>query len=377
MNAKNQSQFSVVGGGIVGLCTAYQLAKNDLSVTLFEQNMCGSGATGSALGILWPPSPLRLSEFKHLHNAGLLKYRDCVEELEYISGIEVGFRRCGGLEIISSQSQLEMAKTETESFSKIDSENQQITLSLIRDNELNILEPKIVSPGFGAIVSPFCAYVDVRSLLNALKVACIKMGVTILENSPVTGLLLEKDRVEGVLLKREPYLSDGVIVTSGFSMSDLHPLLHKYAFTKPVKGQAILLQLREKIIDRVIRWKRIFIRPQENNRLEVGSTTELKGSVDLKLTDHARIHLLETISEILPPVKNGDVIEQWAGLRPVSNDRKPYIGPVPEVSGLLVAGAHYKIGLAFGFVTAEIIHGMITQGKPAYSIASLTPRLNC
>ncbi len=309
--------------------------KNDISVTLLDGNRCGSGATGSALGVLWPPSPLRSSEFHHLHNAGLTTYKNCIDELESISGIEVGFRRCGGLEIISGQSQLAMAQTETASFSKIDSKSKKITLSLISDGELNKIEPEIVSSGFGAIVSPFCAYVDVSSLLVALKVACMKMGVAILEDSPATGLLLEQDRVAGVLLERKQFLSDGVIVASGFSMSDLHPLLHKYAFTKPVKGQAVLLQLQGKVIDRVIRWKRIFIRPQANNQLLIGSTTELKGSVDLTLTDEARTDLLKTVSEILPAVRNAEVIDQWAGLRPVSNDRKPYIGSVPEISGLV------------------------------------------
>ena len=76
--------------------------------------------------------------------------------------------------------------------------------------------------------------------------------------------------------------------------------------------------------------------------------------------------ILKSIQHYYPALKESDFdgIEPWVGLRPVSPDGLPYLGPIPGVDNLVIASGHAMMGLSLGPVTGKRVTGMLSGEAP-------------
>ena len=374
---KDYSEILIIGGGIIGLSCAYYLAKSKYKVTIFEQDTCGSKATGASLGVLWPPSPIGHNEFKTIHLYSLSNFEEFVSEVESVSGVSISYKRCGGLEVISSQSQYESALKKSsfiEEKTTINTTNEN-HLSLINSDEIAEIEPSIIGTEYGALWCRSCAMVQVNDLVNGLVNACKRLNVDIIENKKVEQIETFRGEIKGVTCDNQLlHKADKVLITAGCSTTRLHNDLINNAYVEPVKGQALLFEVEKLPIQRVINWQRIYVRPWGKSHIAVGSTTEFGLGDDISVTEDALNELMSKAIEIIPGLQKAKLIDHWSGLRPASADRRPYIGMIPEINGLFVASGHYKVGIALAPVTGQIIRDILTDTIPKFEVASLQPR---
>ena len=107
-------------------------------------------------------------------------------------------------------------------------------------------------------------------------------------------------------------------------------------------------------------------------RIVIGATIEDAGFS--KSTDAASIHdLHRRAAELLPPLADAPILEQWAGLRPATRDRLPVLGPHPDEPRHLFAAAHFRNGILLAPATAHLIADLITGHSLDISIAPFLP----
>ena len=68
------------------------------------------------------------------------------------------------------------------------------------------------------------------------------------------------------------------------------------------------------------------------------------------------------------------LVRMWAGSRPESIERKPFLGPVPDIEGLYVAAGHFKTGIALAPLTGRILAELILEGSTRFDVAPFIPQ---
>jgi glycine oxidase len=123
---------------------------------------------------------------------------------------------------------------------------------------------------------------------------------------------------------------------------------------RPVKGQMLLTKLPPGALPHMILHKDQYLVPRVDGHLLIGSTMEEAG-FDTGVTAEAVSLLRKRAAEMLPALADAPILGSWAGLRPATPDRMPYLGPVPGFDGLLVATGHFRNGILLGPLTGRLI----------------------
>ena len=365
----------IIGGGLIGLTCALKLAKNNVKVTIFEKDVCGAGASSYSLGVLAYPSPLRTTNFHKVHRISLKMTESFYKEIEEESKVKIDYWRLGTLEIIPGPDQYKQAMQEVDYTNSPECDADTPKLEIIPPQELIKIEPNIKITEFGALYAKASARISVDKTIEATKQACHLNGVTIKEHTPVKELIIENQKVLGVILENgEKVFSQNVLIASGAWSGTYGEEAEYYAHMEGIRGQALEVQSDMKLANHIIKYNKGYIIPSLGDTYGIGSTTEKNVGFDNSATVNGFIEILTRAKETLPCIENARIKRFWAGLRPAGRDRKPHIGKVPTIDNLFVAAGHYKIGFGYAPVTADIIKRQILGEEVPYPISELTPR---
>jgi glycine oxidase len=349
----------VVGGGVIGLGIAWRSARAGLSVTVFDPSP-GRGASWAAAGMLAPVTEVHYGEepLLALNLASNELWPGFAAELEDVTGLATGYRRCGSLMVARDTDDLAELERLLAYQHDVGLEAERLT-----SRECRRREPRLSSRIRGGILVPGDHQVDNRALVTALLAACDRAGVKV-RRERVTGIDVEGNRVTGARAGAEAVHADQVVLAGGAwsgAIGGLPP--GALPPVRPVKGQ--LLHLRgpaePPLAGGNIRGLDVYLVPRADGRLVAGATVEERGH-DTTVTAGAVADLLRDAIELVPDVAELELTETVAGLRPGSPDNAPLLGPAgPE--GLVVASGHYRNGVLLTPVTAAGITELLTGGK--------------
>lgn len=105
----------------------------------------------------------------------------------------------------------------------------------------------------------------------------------------------------------------------------------------------------------------------------MGATEEHETGYDKRNTVEGLNHLLTLCQKLVPALAGVPVVRTWAGLRPGTPDRGPYIGAVPGWRGLWSATGHFRSGLILAPITGQIMADLIIRGQTPWDISRLAP----
>jgi glycine oxidase len=362
----------VIGGGVIGLASAWKLAQRGVRVKLLERNFCGCGASNASMGVLAPPTPLSHNPLQLIHRKSLSIFSDFVEDLENCSGIKVNFTRCGSLEIIPSGTQYERARRET-LFTKENTTVENLpSVQVLSPKEVLDLEPSVNVLEYGALYTPSAAKVDVEPFIQALKAACLNSGVEIIEGKAVEKIIVANGSVNGVIVSGSTLPCAKILAAAGVWMPDLGSPVNTYTTITPVRGQGILIKFAG--LRRIIKWQKGYLVPYPNNTVALGGTTEKKAGFDESCTVDGIASILERAKTVFPAITPATFIKHWAGLRPAPADRRPFMGRIPNINGLSVSGGHYKIGFSLVPYSSEVISRAILAEEDPAELLPFSPR---
>lgn len=357
----------VVGGGIVGSAIAWRLAKDGLSVTLLEKGEIGRESSWAAGGML---TPVHLAEYPpalvDVCNASLALYEPLCREVAAISGVDPEYRVTGLLLVVTDDAG-EQAALELERWKR---ERRQPFERLSREEAI-AAEPKLTPHLRRALRLPDIAQIRNNRMAVALAEAARKKGAEIRPNTPVTGFLRVPGRVNGVKTPRGDVYAGTTILAAGAWSPELLKPLGLDLRVKPIKGQILLAGGAPDFCRHMILDGESYLIPRADGRILVGSTLEDVG-FDKSVILETIGDLAQRGAKLMPELGKLPMVTSWAGLRPATPDRLPYLGKGP-VDGLIVATGHYRNGILLAPVTAEIVADLLAGQTPDVDLAPFDP----
>jgi glycine oxidase len=320
----------IIGAGVAGLGIAWRLLQQGCAVTVLERFQPGTGASWAAAGMLAVTAELEdaAEPERALAMQASALWPNFAAELEEASGRSVFLARDGALLLAADAAELEaMAPRAVRD------------LKLINGAQATALVPGLAST-VGGLWSPREAHVDNRALVEALTVAVLKAGGTIQPNEPGVTIEYKGGRAVSVLSPYRRYDGDAILVAAGAwsGLLDQIPIV-------PVKGEVIALAPPAGVaLPGPVVWGAGVYCVPRHGRLLVGATAEESG-FDTSLTAVGRDRLRRAAESLMPGLKNWDLADHWAGLRPKSPDGLPLLGRMAP--GLFVASGQYRNGILF------------------------------
>ncbi|QIY70555.1 glycine oxidase ThiO [Streptomyces sp. RLB1-33] len=359
------SDVLVIGGGIIGLVTAWRAAQRGFTVAVVDPEP-GGGAARVAAGMLAAVTELHYGEqtLLGLNLASARRYPDFAAELTEASGQDLGYRRCGTLAVaLDADDRAHLRELHAlQHRSGLESE-------WLSGRECRRLEPMLAPGVRGGLRVDADHQIDPRRLAKALVTACERAGVEF-HRTWAERLTVVRDRAAGVVTTDDERLAAGQVVLAAGSLSGKLPGVPADVLppVRPVKGQVLRLTVPKRYapflsrtVRAVVRGSQVYLVPRENGELVVGATSEELGW-DTTVTAGGVYELLRDAHELVPGITELPLTETRAGLRPGSPDNAPLLGPT-ALDGLLLATGHYRNGVLLTPVTGDAMAHVLTTGE--------------
>jgi glycine oxidase len=351
--------LAVVGGGVVGLGVAWRARQRGLTACVLDRGELGSGASHVAAGMLAPVSEADAGE-RDLLALGLdsaRRWPAFAAELEDVTGVEVGYRRCGTLLVARDRDGAEALERELALRAQLG-----LRAARVRPSQARSLEPALAPSVRLGLDVPDDHAVDPRRLTAALARAAELAGAVLRPGAAVA----EVRGGTGVrLADGETVRAERVVLAAGAWSGELPGVPPDARVpVRPVKGQT--LRLRDPagpgLLERVVRFDGGYLVPRGDGRYVLGATVEERG-FDTAITAVGVHELLRDAGEAVPGVLELEIEEAVAGLRPGTPDNAPIMGASPAAEGLVWATGHYRNGVLLAPVTADLLAAELA-GEP-------------
>jgi glycine/D-amino acid oxidase-like deaminating enzyme len=365
IQVERQPDVFVVGAGVFGLWAARRAIKAGKRVAVLEKRRVCAGASGGFLGALMPHMPDRWDAKKQFQFDALASLPHAIAELEADTGINCGYRRCGRLMPIRSETSLaeiDARISGAKEFWRGGYSMWRIGPDFVGTAAEGWLDEGIAP--LGAQFDDFSARIDPRNYLAALAAFVrahgeLREGTEVVTLSPGTGEVMLADGTK---------ISAGeIVVASGWEAYPLlQPFLGPMNKGKPigrgVKGQAVLLEFPHADDRPILYSDRAHIVPQTGNRIAVGSTSQDDWQASPNPAPDAfdpdDRAFLDRAFALAPQLANAPVIEHWANVRPrnmlAGQGTSPFFGKVPGHERLTALIGGYKIGMGLAHVACAL-----------------------
>ncbi len=368
-------EIGIVGAGVIGLGIGWELARRGGSVTIFERDRPGSGASRASAGMLAPVAELEYGERKlfELGMRSLELYPEFVAELEEASGRRVDYRDQGTLVLAVDRDDAEALEHIHDYHRDLGLDAERLTAEQARQLESG-LAPSI----HGALLCRSDHQIDPERLVEALVVAFERAGGELREGRAIEAIDLGPDRHTLATDRGEAHPFDAVVVAAGVWSKEIGGLPDGLLpHLRPVRGQMIAVDLGDPpLCEHVVRVPDpsqldVYLVPKSRGRLLVGATTEERG-FDPHLTAGGVFELLRGAWQALPGIYDHDILETWTGFRPTTLDDEPVVGPT-DIEGLWLAVGHGRSGILQTPVTARAVAEMFERRRAPSVIEDFTP----
>jgi glycine oxidase len=332
------SSVAVVGGGIIGLATAWRCVQRGYRVSVYDPAPA-TAATGVAAGMLAPAGETRFGEepLHRLLRLGAGRWPGFAADLTAATGHDLGYRDDGTLVVALTDDDMRAVNRLVDFHRRVGLAVEPLGASVLRERE-PLLSPRIRG---GAHV-PGDRQVDPRRVAAALRTAVAAAGGALIEHSG-----------------RSTMDADVTVVAAGHATAALAPGLP----VRPVKGQILRLRAPEAGLRHVIRGsagnRSVYIVPRADGEIVVGATEEERGT-DTAVTAGGVLELLRPAVDLVPALAEYELVEACAGLRPATPDNAPIVGRLGART--IVATGHYRDGVLLAPVTADAVADLIATG---------------
>jgi D-amino-acid dehydrogenase len=396
----------VIGGGVVGACCAYELARAGYAVTIIDRGAFGAGCSHANCGYVCPSHVLPFaapgaiwSTLKTLfaRNSPLkVRPRVALTNLRWFLGFA---RRCNARDMMNAGRAIQALLNSSRALfdemiraERIECEWESKGLlfvfrtpkhfdhyahtdELLRREfampakrfdsaALAALEPALKPGMAGGYLYESDAHLRPDKLMSELKRVLVAQGVEIREYEAARGFAQTSGAVTAVQTSKSEVSADHVVVATGAWTPQLNAALGCRVPIQPGKGYSLTMPRPAQCptYPLIFEEHRVAVTPFASG-YRLGSTMEFAGydeRLNRKrlslLTDAAKLYLRDPLAE---PVQ-----EEWWGWRPMTFDSVPVIGPAPATRNVIVAAGHNMLGLSMAPATGKLVRELIAGGAP-------------
>jgi D-amino-acid dehydrogenase len=426
---------TIIGGGIIGLSTAYYLNEDGWDVTVLERgdgtNNCSFGNMGYlspshfvplaapgiiSQGILWmfrQKSPfyvrpslnwdlidwgwkfMRASNQRHVERSA----RPLVDLLMLSKKLTADWQKIGLMNFEYAENGCLMYY-QTAKLEKEELENARIAVGLglkaeVLDREqVQSLEPDLRPDVRGGVWFKDDAHLHPNTLMKQLPALLEKRGVKIIRNAEVTGFQKENGKITAVEYRisndeQRMTNNDLVVLAAGSLSPQLAKLAGEYLPLMPGKGYSMTVETPRQLLrfPCILLEAKVALTPWAS-RLRIGSTMEI-GPVNDRILFPRVQGILEAVPRFLPGCSDDPAFREladleklkknlrekvWFGFRPVSADGMPYIGFAKKTKNLLMATGHAMLGLSLGAGTGKLVAEMAGEKPTSIGVEAFDPK---
>ncbi len=383
----------VVGGGVIGLAMAWELARRNFGVTLIERDTVGKGTSWAAVGVLPPANFTTATDpIDRLRGMSHQLYPQWTKALHELTSIDPGFRRCGGWYLANTAGEHAAMIGMTQYWRELD-----IQCQSVKVNELNHREPAIATWATkanktSAWWTPDECQIRSPDLLKSLRSACLKSGVQLVEHFEVldvaedhcgvtvTGRSVDSsgpdqnptdDELDSQLNSqadfKADFKADVAVVCGGSWAGQVAPGLNLDHSIVPVRGQVLMFKSETPTLSAVVNVGNRYLVSRDDGHTLVGSCEEEVGW-QFGTTDVAIDRLRRLAWDVCPDLAKATEVGAWSGLRPMTFDGFPMLGRVPGSDNLFVAAGHFRSGIHLAPATAMLMADLMTHSPTAIDL---------
>lgn len=411
-------KVTIIGGGIIGLSSAWFLMKAGHTVTVIDKtdmmNNCSYGNAGYVCpshfvplatpgivtqGLKWmwnAKSPFYVQPRLDIHlikwgwkfmqvateqhvNEAAIPLRDIAllsqswyEHWDQLPAFNFAYEHKGLLEIFKTDKGANKCQElcdKAQALGLID------TVMLTQD-QLQQLEPQTEINALGALYFKCDAHLYPNKLMQQLLQTLEQQGVKLVKGEEVIGFEKTGKRIQSVLTNQAQYESDEVVMASGSWSRELAAKLQLDLLLMPGRGYSITLENSPYQINypSVLVEGRVALTPMDGNKIRFGGTMEITST-----KTPPRMNRVQGILDAVKTVySNFDIAmppeeKIWYGFRPCSADGLPYIGRTSKWDNLVMATGHAMVGLSLGAGTGKLVSELIDGQSPSMDIAPFHP----
>ena len=425
----------VIGGGIIGLSTAYYLREDGWEVTVLEKgdltDNCSFGNMGYLSpshfvplaapgmveqGILWmfnakSPFYVRPSLRRDLVDWGWKFMRACTREhvarsarpltdllllskklvQDWAASGEMNFE-------LTEQGCIMYYKTAKKEKEELENarvaEQLGLRVDVLGREQVQMLEPDLKPSVRGGVLVKDDAHLYPNALMQQLPVWLEKRGVNIIRNAEVVGFERENGKISAVHYQQlntqnSTLKTDLVVLAAGSWSPKLARLAGEYLPLMPGKGYSMTVENPAKRLNYpcILLEAKVALTPWPG-RLRIGSTMEI-GPINDRILFPRVQGILEAVPRFLPGYADDPVFREladlenlrknvrekvWFGFRPVSADGMPYIGFARKNANLLIATGHAMLGMSLGTGTGKVVAELAAGKATSVPVEAFDPR---
>jgi len=406
----------VIGGGIIGLCSAYYLQQSGWEVTLLDKSDLADSCSYGNLGMIVPShfvplaapgmitqgirwmfnnkSPfyvkpslnwdliswglkfMKSATLQHVEKsaAALLNMnlysKKLYEELQQQPGFDFSLEHKGILMYYKTD---KVAEEEVHMAEK--ARNMGIDAVVLNNEEIQTLEPGVALDILGAVHYRCDAHLYPNQLIAQLLQSLSAAGVTIKRNTPVSGILVEKGKIKKVHTENGEYDADLVVMAGGSWLPQLAKMAHLNIPLMPGKGYSFTQKdpVKKLHVPAILCEARVAITPM-NGHMRYGGTMEI-APVNNKINLNRVEGIVQSVPKYFPgmALDMPDKKDIWYGFRPCSPDGVPYLGRSRKIQNLIVAGGHAMMGLSLGPSSGKVVADLANGLQPEVDISVFDP----
>ena len=364
-----ETDYAIIGGGVVGLSVAWGLLRRGRTVTVLDGDDGSFRASRGNFGLIWVQSKgLNEPRYARWSQRSAAAWQGFAEELQANTGIDVSLEQRGGYDFHFTEESLAATVASYEALrEKLDGD---YPFEVLGNNALRKEEPA-VGPGVaGAILHHQDGHANPLRLLRALAADVRRMGATVLNGRTVDSVSSAGEA--GNHAYHAVRCTDGtcvraarIVLSAGLGSIALGPRLGFLAPLRPQRGQVLITEKLPRLINRPSGT----IRQVDEGGVQIGATNEEVGFDDaVTLSEIAS--LAADATRVFPSLANANLVRSWGALRILSRDGLPIYHESARFPGVFLVTCHSGITLAaaHALVLPDWLEG--TAGAPDLSAFS-------
>lgn len=334
-----ETDYAIIGGGVVGLSVAWGLLRRGLSVTVLDGEDGSFRASRGNFGLVWVQSKgMKQPRYGRWSQQSAALWAAFAEELCDATGRPVPLEQKGGYDLHFSDEALEATVTKYEWLkTQLDGN---YPFEVLGHNALRKEEPHIGEKVVGAILHHQDGHANPLKLLTALARDVRRMGGRVLTGKTVT----QVTNPDGFRISCADGTTVGagkVVLSAGLGAAQLGPMMGFKAPVRPQRGQVLITEKLPKMINR----PSLIARQVDEGGIQIGATNEEVG-LDDRVTQPGLSGLAAEAIAAYPALARAQLVRSWGALRVLSPDGLPIYQQSAAMPGAYLVTCHSGITLA-------------------------------